>query len=75
MSAYLFRRLTKNSNAKVVIHTYKPVCVELYKDYKDIGRCCATAVNNSRGRCNRGWPKALKSFLLQDIQPFVVLIV
>ena len=38
MSAYLFRRLTKNSNAKVVIHTYKPVCVELYKDYKDIGR-------------------------------------
>ena len=38
MSPYLFRCLTKNSNAEVVIHTYKPVCVELYKDYKDIGR-------------------------------------
>lgn len=32
------RCLTKNSNAEVVIHTYKPVCVELYKDYKDLGR-------------------------------------
>ena len=38
MSPYLFRCLTKNSNAEVVIHTYKPVCVELYKDYKDLGR-------------------------------------
>ena len=35
---YLFRCLTKNSNAEVVIHVYKPVCVELYKDYKDLGR-------------------------------------
>lgn len=32
------RCLTKNSNAEVVIHTYRPVCVELYKDYKDLGR-------------------------------------
>ena len=32
------RCLTKNSNAEVVIQTYKPVCVELYKDYKDLGR-------------------------------------
>lgn len=32
------RCLTKNSNAEVVIHTFKPVCVELYKDYKDLGR-------------------------------------
>ncbi|KAJ7387955.1 HBS1-like protein [Desmophyllum pertusum] len=32
------RCLTNNSNAEVVIHTYKPVCVELYKDYKDLGR-------------------------------------
>ncbi|XP_078363300.1 HBS1-like protein isoform X2 [Oculina patagonica] len=32
------RCLTKNSNAEVVIHTYKPVCVELYKDYKELGR-------------------------------------
>ncbi|CAH3108702.1 unnamed protein product, partial [Pocillopora meandrina] len=32
------RCLTKNSNAEVVLHTYKPVCVELYKDYKDLGR-------------------------------------
>ena len=38
MFSYLFRCLTKNSNAEVVIHTYKPVCVELYKDYKDLGR-------------------------------------
>ena len=38
MFPYLFRCLTKNSNAEVVIHTYKPVCVELYKDYKDLGR-------------------------------------
>ena len=22
----------------MVIHTYKPVCVELYKDYKELGR-------------------------------------
>ena len=28
----------KELNAEVVIHTYKPVCVELYEDYKDIGR-------------------------------------
>ena len=28
----------KELNAEVVIHTHKPVCVELYKDYKDIGR-------------------------------------
>ena len=34
----LHRCLTKNSNAEVVIHTFKPVCVELYKDYKDLGR-------------------------------------
>ena len=33
-----FRCLTKNSNAEVVIQTYRPVCVELYKDYKDLGR-------------------------------------
>lgn len=32
------RCLTKNSNAEVIIHTYRPVCVELYKDYKDLGR-------------------------------------
>lgn len=32
------RCLTKNSNAEVVIHTNKPVCIELYKDYKDLGR-------------------------------------
>ena len=38
MSPYLFRCLTKNSNAEVVLHVYKPVCVELYKDYKDLGR-------------------------------------
>ena len=37
-SGTFFRCLTKNSNAEVVIHTYKPVCVELYKDYKDLGR-------------------------------------
>ena len=30
--------LNKELNAEVVIHTHKPVCVELYKDYKDIGR-------------------------------------
>ena len=36
MSPYLFRCLTKNSNAEV--DTYKPVCVASYKDYKDIGR-------------------------------------
>ena len=35
---FLRRCLTKNSNAEVVIHTYRPVCVELYKDYKDLGR-------------------------------------
>ena len=34
----IHRCLTKNSNAEVVIHTFKPVCVELYKDYKDLGR-------------------------------------
>ena len=28
----------KELNAEVVIHTHKPVCVELYKDFKDIGR-------------------------------------
>ena len=28
----------KELNAEVVIHTHKPVYVELYKDYKDIGR-------------------------------------
>ena len=28
----------KEFNAEVVIHTHKPVCVELYEDYKDIGR-------------------------------------
>lgn len=22
----------------MIIHTYKPVCVELYKDYKELGR-------------------------------------
>ena len=38
MFPHLFRCLTKNSNAEVVIHVYKPVCVELYKDYKDLGR-------------------------------------
>jgi len=32
------RCLTKNSNAEVEIHTSRPVCVELYKDYKDLGR-------------------------------------
>lgn len=35
---FIYRCLTKNSNAEVVIHTSKPVCVELYKDYKDLGR-------------------------------------
>ena len=38
LSFFIYRCLTKNSNAEVVIHTSKPVCVELYKDYKDLGR-------------------------------------
>ncbi|CAB0009047.1 unnamed protein product [Nesidiocoris tenuis] len=32
------RCLTKNSNAIVVIETSKPICVELYRDMKELGR-------------------------------------
>ncbi|EDO47521.1 predicted protein, partial [Nematostella vectensis] len=32
------RCLPKNSNAEVELQTSRPVCVELYKDYKDLGR-------------------------------------
>lgn len=30
--------LTKNSNAVVEIETSRPICIELYKDHKDLGR-------------------------------------
>ncbi|XP_070556541.1 HBS1-like protein isoform X4 [Ptychodera flava] len=32
------RCLVKQSNATICIETARPVCVELYKDYKDLGR-------------------------------------
>ena len=36
---FLFGRcLTKNSTANVELELSRPVCVELYKEYKDLGR-------------------------------------
>ena len=32
------RCLTKNSNAVIEIELSRPICIELYKDYKDLGR-------------------------------------
>ena len=34
----IFRCLTKNSNAVIELSLNRPVCVELYKDYKNLGR-------------------------------------
>lgn len=36
---FLFHRcLTKNSNAVVELELGRPICIELYKDFKDLGR-------------------------------------
>ena len=32
------RCLTKNSSGLVEIEVSRPICIELYKDYKDLGR-------------------------------------
>lgn len=35
---YVCRCLVKNSSAVVEIEFERPVCLEMYKDYKDLGR-------------------------------------
>ena len=35
---FSFRCLTKNSNAVIELELSRPICIELYKDYKDLGR-------------------------------------